>query len=65
MVLPPEPLRMLELCAGYGGFELGLRLAGVDTRTVCHVERDSYAAAALVARMEDQTLDRAATGRTA
>lgn len=52
-------LRALHLCSGYGGFELGLRLAGVPARTVAHVERDSYAAATLVARMEDQTLDRA------
>ncbi len=47
----------LHLCSGYGGFELALRLAGVDARTVAHVERDSYAAATLVARMEDKTLD--------
>lgn len=52
-------LRALHLCSGYGGFELGLRLAGVPARTVAHVERDSYAASTLVARMEDKTLDRA------
>ena len=52
-------LRALHLCSGYGGFELGLRLAGIPTRTVAHVERDSYAAATLVARMADQALDRA------
>jgi DNA (cytosine-5)-methyltransferase 1 len=50
---------VLELCAGYGGMSLALRLAGLDTRTVCFVERDSYAAATLVARMADQTLDQA------
>jgi DNA (cytosine-5)-methyltransferase 1 len=50
-------LRCLHLCSGYGGFELGLRLAGIDARTVAHVERDSYAAAALVARMEEAHLD--------
>lgn len=50
-------LRALHLCSGYGGFELGLRLAGVPARTVCHVERDSYAAATLVARMEEKVLD--------
>ena len=52
-------LRALHLCSGYGGFELALRLAGVPSRTVAHVERDTYAAATLVARMEDETLDQA------
>lgn len=52
-------LHALHLCSGYGGFELGLKLAGVDTRTVAHIERDSYAAAVLVARMEEQVLDQA------
>lgn len=49
----------LALCSGYGGFPLGLTLAGVEHRTVCHVERDAHAAAVLVARMGDATLDRA------
>lgn len=39
-------LRAVHLCAGYGGFELGLRLAGIPARTVAYVERDSYAASA-------------------
>ena len=50
-------LRSIELCAGYGGFTLGLRDYGI--RTVAYVERDSYAAATLVARMEEQRLDQA------
>jgi DNA (cytosine-5)-methyltransferase 1 len=50
----------LALCAGIGGLELGLRLAIGDTyRTVCYVERDAFAAAILVARMEDAAMDRA------
>lgn len=50
----------LALCAGVGGLELGLRIAiGDGFRTVCFVEREAYAAATLVARMEDQSLDRA------
>lgn len=49
-------LRALHLCSGYGGFELALR--GI-ARTVAHVERDAYAAAALVARMEESRLDQA------
>lgn len=50
-------LNHLALCSGYAGFELGLRLAGVPARTVCHVERDAYAAAVLVARMQEGLLD--------
>lgn len=52
-------LRALHLCSGYGGFELALRYAGIDARTVAHVERDSYAAATLVARMGESRLDQA------
>ncbi len=52
-------LRALHLCSGYGGFELAIRLAGVPARTVAHVERDAFAAATLVARMEEAHLDRA------
>ncbi|MEO5375112.1 MAG: DNA cytosine methyltransferase [Alphaproteobacteria bacterium] len=47
----------LSLCAGAGGLDLGLRLAVPGYRPVCHVERDAFAAAVLVARMEDQVLD--------
>ena len=50
-------LHALHLCSGYGGFEIGLKIAGLAVRTVCHVEREAHAAATLVARMEDQTLD--------
>lgn len=49
-------LRALHLCSGYGGFELALRGTAV---TVAHVERDAYAAAVLVARMEEQNLAQA------
>jgi len=50
----------MALCSGIGGFELGLGLAlGVGYRCVVHVERDAYAASTLVARMEDEALDRA------
>lgn len=50
----------LSLCSGVGGLELGLKLALGDAyRCVGYVERDAYAAAALVARMEDEALDRA------
>jgi DNA (cytosine-5)-methyltransferase 1 len=52
-------LACIHLCSGYGGFELGFKLAGIDARTVAHVERDTYAAATLVARMAEATLDQA------
>ena len=53
-----HPIHELALCSGIGGISLGLKLAlGDRHRTVCHVERDSYAAAVLVARMEDEALD--------
>ncbi|HBG98598.1 MAG TPA: DNA cytosine methyltransferase [Rhodobacteraceae bacterium] len=49
----------LSLCSGAGGLDLGLHLACPGYRTVGHVERDAYAAAILVARMEDASLDQA------
>ena len=49
----------LSLCAGAGGLDLGLILAEPGYRAVGYVERDAFAAAVLVARMEDQTLDQA------
>lgn len=52
-------LACIHLCSGYGGFELGFKLAGINARTVAHVERDTYAAATLVARMGEKTLDQA------
>lgn len=48
----------MALCSGIGAMDLGLRLAlGTGYRSVVHVERDAYAAAVLVARMEEQILD--------
>ena len=49
----------LALCSGIGGIDLGLRMAlgPGGYRTVCHVEREAFAAAVLVARMEDKALD--------
>ena len=48
--------RVLSLCAGIGGLDLGLR-AACGARTVGYVERDAFAAAVLVARMADAHLD--------
>jgi len=47
----------LSLCSGAGGLDLGLTIAIPGYRTVGHVERETFAAATLVARMEDATLD--------
>lgn len=52
-------LNGLSLCAGYGGLELGISIAEPRYRTACFVEREAHAAATLVARMEDEGLDRA------
>lgn len=55
MDLRPEH-NILSLCAGVGGLELGILLAldylGEAGRGVCYVERESAAAASLVASME-------------
>lgn len=46
----------LSLCSGAGGIDLGLTIALPGYRTVGHVERETFAAATLVARMEDAAL---------
>jgi len=48
--------RVLGLCAGIGGLELGVRLCDPRAHAVCFVERQDSAAAALVARMEDEAM---------
>ncbi|MFN4177364.1 MAG: DNA cytosine methyltransferase [Phenylobacterium sp.] len=55
----PE-LRGLSLCAGYGGLDLGVHIAEPGFRSVCYVEREPHAAAALAARMADGCLPEAA-----
>ena len=52
----PSPLTLVSLCDGYGGTELALRSVA-PVSTVCRVERDPYAAAILVERMEQARLD--------
>ena len=49
----------LALCAGVGGLELGIQLAVPGYRCVGYCERDTFAAATLVARMESEALDQA------
>jgi DNA (cytosine-5)-methyltransferase 1 len=58
VALPSGP-RLLEVCSGVSGLGLGLRLVFPGARTLCHIEREAFAAAALVARMEAQALDQA------
>lgn len=52
-------MNVLALCAGIGGLELGIKLANPQAKTVCYVEGEAYAAAILVARMEEKVLDEA------
>lgn len=53
----------ISLFSGVGMLDEGLRAGfdhlGIAHRTVCHVERESYAAAVLAARMEEGSLDEA------
>jgi len=55
--VPNPTLNVLSLCSGIGGLDLGVKLACPGARTVCFVEWESYAAAILLARMEDETLE--------
>jgi DNA (cytosine-5)-methyltransferase 1 len=48
---------IISLCTGYGGLDLGLRLAGVEARASVYVERDIKAARLLVTRFEAGKLD--------
>ena len=54
-------LNVLDLFTGYSGFQLGLKLAGeivgFEPRTVCYVEREIFAVANLVAKIEQSLLD--------
>ena len=50
-------LRELSLFSGYGGFSLGLRLAGLDIQTVGYIEIDQYCQQIIQARIRDGFLD--------
>ena len=50
-------IRHLDVCAGIGGFSLGLRLADPRVRAVGYCDREAWCAALLLARMEDETLE--------
>ena len=47
----------INLFSGYGGFDLALRLAGIESRTVCYVEWDKYCQQVIQARIKDGVLD--------
>ena len=51
------PFTELSLFTGYGGFTLGLRLAGVSVQTVCYVEFDPYCQRLIVERIKGGWLD--------
>lgn len=48
---------ILSLCSGVGLADLAARLVWPEARSVGYVERESYAASLLVARMEETALD--------
>ena len=47
----------ISLFTGYGGMELGLRLAGIELRTVLYVEIEPYCQDIIKARIRDGHLD--------
>lgn len=51
--------RILSLCSGVGGIELGFKLAEPTARTVCYVEIEAFACEILARRMEEKRLDAA------
>ena len=52
-----DVLTKINLFSGYGGFDLALRLAGIESRTVCYVEWDKYCQQVIQARIGDGVLD--------
>ena len=52
-----NPASVIAFCAGYGGIERGLELAGVNHRVVAYVEIEAFAIANLVTKMEAGVLD--------
>jgi site-specific DNA-cytosine methylase len=54
-------LHTIECFSGVGmlgeGLRAGLAHLGIETRTICHIEREAYPASILAARGQDQCLD--------
>lgn len=53
----PRDLRVLSLCSGIGGLDLGIRGAVPSARTVALVEREAFACAVLATLMEAGLMD--------
>lgn len=51
--------RIMSLCSGVGGIELGFKLAVPHARAICYIENEAFACAILKARMQDKILDQA------
>jgi len=54
-----EEFTCISLCTGYGGIELGLKRVIPTLRTVAYVEREAFAVANLVAKIEEGKMDSA------
>ena len=52
MDITKELPTVIAFCAGYGGIERGLELAGFEHRVIAYVEIEAFAIANLVAKME-------------
>jgi len=48
---------VLSICSGVGGLELGIKTAKPNARVLGYLEREAFAAAVLLARMEDACLE--------
>ena len=55
----PEQFTCISLCTGYGGIELGLKRVLPGLRTIVYVEREAFAVANLVAKIEQGKMDSA------
>lgn len=53
------PTRILSLCTGLGGLDIGVEIVMPDARVVCAVERDAYCAAVLAQLMEQGVIPQA------
>lgn len=53
MDIAKELPTVIAFCAGYGGIERGLDLAGIEHRVIAYVEIEAFAIANLVNKMED------------
>ena len=54
-----SPIHVLSLFSGAGGLELGSKLASPRFKTVCYVEKETYAQAVLMSRIREGKLDNA------